>query len=62
MITTETVYRTSDGRQFPTAVEAEEYENLLKKEREAADFVMDLSKSDQIRKAMVKAIVAWEAR
>ena len=62
MITTETVFRTSDGRLFPTVSEAEQYEKLLQIEATAQEFAKTISKSKPLQKIMTKAIVAWEAR
>jgi hypothetical protein len=62
MIQTATVYVTSDNRHFFSPVEAEEHEAFIKREKELDDLVNSLSKSEQIRGSMKKAILAWEAR
>jgi hypothetical protein len=62
MITTATVYVTSDNCHFFSPAEAEAHEQLIKKERELNEVVNALSKSEQIRNSMKKAILAWEAR
>ena len=62
MIQTATVYMTSDKRHFFSAKEAEEHEAIIKAEREITEVVESLSKNEQIRGHMRKAILAWMAR
>lgn len=62
MIQTATVYMTSDKRHFFSAKEAEQHEAIIRSEREITEVVESLSKNEQIRGQMRKAILAWMAR
>lgn len=61
MITTATVYVTTDMRHFFTAAEAEEHEATVVRDKKLEEVVNNLSVSEQIRGYMKKAILAWEA-
>jgi hypothetical protein len=62
MITTTTVYVTSDSRHFFSEAEAKEHEQNALFQKEVEEVVTGLSISEPIRSHMRKAIIAWEAR